>query len=56
MDKKKCEQKLGTLLVLAGLFLGIGIGMAMDKTAAGTLIGLGVGFLAAYIAAIMKKK
>ena len=50
------EKKLGSLLVLAGLFIGIGIGLAIDKTAVGTLIGLGVGLLASYIAEIVRKK
>ena len=45
------------LLILACLFIGVGIGMVLDHTAAGTLIGLGVGFLAAFIAgSIMKKR
>lgn len=49
------EKKLGTLLVLAGLFVGIGVGLIMDETAAGTLIGLGVGFLATFIAVLARK-
>ena len=46
----------GTLLILSGLFIGIGVGLYLDKTAAGTLIGLGVGFLAAFIAKTLTKK
>ncbi|WP_155982719.1 hypothetical protein [Paucisalibacillus sp. EB02] len=33
------------MLVPAGLFIGIGIGMAMENLVAGLFIGLGVGFL-----------
>ncbi len=47
---------IGTLLVLAGLFLGIGIGMYLDITAVGTLIGMGAGFLGAFIYSAVKKK
>lgn len=46
---------IATLLILAGLFIGIGVGQAIDKTPVGTLIGLGVGFLGAFIYAAVKK-
>jgi len=49
-------EKEGGLLVLAGLFIGIGVGMAFGAPASGALIGLGVGFIAAYVAAVIKKK
>ncbi|MFC1775093.1 hypothetical protein ACFLZN_02140 [Nanoarchaeota archaeon] len=50
--KKVCEHqhKVGGLLVLAGLFIGIGVGMILQQTVASALIGLGGGFLAAFIA------
>ncbi len=56
MKKKKdvTKKNVGVLLVLAGLFIGIGIGLVFNQTAAGTLIGLGAGFLAASIT--QKKK
>lgn len=56
MKRMKKEEKLGGLLILAGLFIGLGIGMALGTTAPGALIGLGIGFVAAYAAAVMKKK
>ncbi|MEZ4501469.1 MAG: hypothetical protein R3C39_02470 [Dehalococcoidia bacterium] len=34
------------LALVAGLFIGIGIGMLVDEVAAGLMLGLGVGFLA----------
>ena len=43
------EKKKGETLVAAGLFIGIGIGLATKQVAAGTLIGLGVGIAAAFI-------
>lgn len=33
------------LAIPAGLLIGIGVGMLLDETAAGTLIGLGAGFV-----------
>ena len=50
------QRKLGTLLVLAGLFIGLGMGIGMNKVAPGVLIGLGVGFLAAYLSVVLQKK
>ena len=35
----------GNMLVPAGLFIGMGIGMALGHLVAGLFIGLGVGFL-----------
>lgn len=60
MEKK--ERTLGLLLVLAGLLVGNGVGQILEKTVGisivggATVIGLGVGFLAAFIYATMKKK
>jgi len=53
MAKKK---NINGLLVGAGLFIGLGIGLAIDKTASGVIIGLGVGLLAMFIATKMDKK
>ena len=47
---------IATGLFLAGLFLGLGIGGAIYKNyAAGALIGLAVGFLAATISRLVRK-
>ena len=53
--KKKIKEP-EKLLVLAGLFIGLGIGIYMDKTSVGVLIGLGAGFLAAFFYTQTKKK
>lgn len=56
MKKVKQINSTVSLLVLAGLFIGIGVGLLIDHTAAGTLIGLGGGFLAAFVATLVIKK
>jgi len=46
---KKCGYKgTATLLILGGMFVGIGCGMILGNTGAGTVIGLGLGFIAAF--------
>ncbi len=42
-------------LVLAGLLIGIGYGLYVDKTATWTLIGLGIGIVASVIVGIIRK-
>jgi hypothetical protein len=42
--KKKGKGVTG-LAIPAGLLIGLGVGLAVDNTAAGILIGLGCGFL-----------
>lgn len=53
MVKKK---SVNQLLIPAGLLIGIGIGLAVNQVAAGTLIGLGAGFFATFLFARNKKK
>ena len=57
-EEKKDEKKPRDLLFLACLFIGLGVGINYDKTAIGVLIGIGVGFLAAFLyeTLIRKKK
>lgn len=47
---------LGALLVLGGLFIGLGVGLYIDEAAAGILTGLGVGLVAAFIAGLSRKR
>ncbi|MFC1616391.1 hypothetical protein ACFL21_04570 [Patescibacteria group bacterium] len=49
------KQNYISMLVLAGLFIGLGIGIAIDQTAAGVLIGLGAGLLVASIGYMITK-
>ena len=44
----KHDGRAGVLFV-ACMFLGMGLGMLFNKTGAGTIIGLGAGFLAVFI-------
>ena len=44
--KIKLSRKAGGLVFIACMFIGMGIGMMFDETAAGMFIGMGVGFLA----------
>lgn len=43
--KKSKAKTAGGLLIPAGLFIGMGIGWALDYMVQGLFIGLGVGFL-----------
>jgi hypothetical protein len=54
MAKKK--KKGAELLFIAGLFIGLGIGMIYNQVAAGVLIGMGCGSAAWFIAALLMKK
>jgi hypothetical protein len=40
----------------AGLFIGLGIGLAIDKAAAGVFIGFGGGFLLSALSSSFRKK
>jgi hypothetical protein len=43
--RRNFRQKPGDLVFAACLFIGLGVGIALNQVAAGVLIGLGVGFL-----------
>ncbi|MFC4817049.1 MULTISPECIES: hypothetical protein [unclassified Flavobacterium] len=44
---------IGSKVFIGCMFVGMGIGMCVDKIAVGTLIGMGVGFIAS---ALLKAK
>lgn len=50
---KKEEEHWSSGIFLGCLFIGIALGFLFDEIVAGTLIGLGVGFV---IAALLKRK
>lgn len=53
IEKKKKDK--GAIFIPAGLFLGFGIGFAVDNIPAGIFIGLGVGFAAFAISQFFEK-
>ena len=44
-EQQKKHKGVSGVAIPAGLFIGMGIGFAMDELVAGLFIGLGVGFL-----------
>ena len=53
--KKGKKRNVGALFIPAGLFVGMGIGFAVDNLVAGLFIGLGAGFLAFAIISFMMR-
>jgi hypothetical protein len=51
VKKMAKKDKKGALLIVAGVLIGTGVGMIMGNTGAGSVIGLGLGFLAAFFVA-----
>jgi hypothetical protein len=45
-DKFKENENISWYVFIGCMFIGIGIGMALDKAGVGTIVGMGVGFLA----------
>ena len=54
MKKGKKYEKEG-VLIPAGALIGLGIGMFYNQAGVGVISGLGVGFLAFYLATLKKK-
>jgi len=48
-QEKNNNNKIAGIIFIGIMFIGIGIGKVMGNTSVGTLIGLGVGFLASAI-------
>ena len=55
MVKKKNCKNPGALFIPAGILTGMGVGFALNQLVAGMFIGLGLGFLAFAITAIVRK-
>ncbi len=48
-QEKKDTNKIAGIIFIGIMFIGIGVGKYIDNTTVGTLIGMGVGFLASAI-------
>lgn len=48
-NQEKKNNNIGWYLFVGCMFIGIGIGMAIDEAGIGTMIGMGVGFLASAV-------
>lgn len=55
-NQKNDTNKIAGIIFIGCMFIGIGVGKYMDNTSVGTLIGLGVGFLASAIYRTDKNK
>jgi predicted histidine transporter YuiF (NhaC family) len=54
-EGKKDKKVKGALFILAGLFIGFGIGFALNNIPAWMFVGLGVGFAAFAISIFFEK-
>lgn len=50
METQNNNTKIAGAFFIGCMFVGIGIGMYFDKVSVGTLVGMGVGFIASAIA------
>lgn len=55
INNNKEKDKIGGLLFVGCMFIGMGIGKYMGALSTGTLIGLGAGFLAMAVYRVAKK-
>ena len=55
-EKKQTSDKNPALFIPAGIFLGMGIGLLIDRLVAGMFIGFGAGFLLFALVSNLKKK
>jgi hypothetical protein len=53
VSEEKKRKGVTGLAIPAGLFIGIGVGLLVDNTSAGVLLGLGGGFLGMIILRVM---
>lgn len=55
MERRKKKKEKGAIFIPAGLFLGFGIGFAVNNIPAGFFIGFGAGFAAYAISLFLEK-
>ncbi len=55
INEKKDKKGKGALFIPAGLFIGFGIGFALNNIPAGMFVGLGVGFAAFAVSLFIEK-
>ncbi|WP_179107133.1 hypothetical protein [Sediminibacillus massiliensis] len=48
--------KKSSFIIPGGLFIGLGIGMALDNPGVGIFIGLGAGFILTFIYSLMEDR
>ncbi|MEJ2126956.1 MAG: hypothetical protein P8X84_05570 [Candidatus Bathyarchaeota archaeon] len=49
------DRDIEGILIPGGLFIGLGIGIFLNQTAAGALVGLGIGFILYGLVKALKK-
>ena len=54
MNSKE-KNKLGGMLIVAGVLIGVGVGLYYGRPDVGVLVGIGSGFLTAVVLHLVKK-